>query len=163
MKKVVYIMALAVTMLASACNGNTGGSSAPADTMGNISMSNASNTEDAALNIPTNGDQMSGASGEVVQGDNQSAALPAPPKPAFTPEEAEKYKDAIGLIKNYSEEVNKCVDAKMNGKAIDETVKQRITDIQTKLADLEKNGKMNQKLIELKKVSDDVYNKILAK
>ena len=51
----------------------------------------------------------------------------------------------------------------MSGKAIDDAAKQRIAELQNKLGELEKAGKMNQQLLDLKKVNDDVYNKVIAK
>ena len=105
------------------------------------------------------------AAAQPSNGNVSAKATPQqPPKaPPFSAEDAVKYKEGIKLVKDYSDELNKCVEAKMNGGAIDDAAKQRITEIQNKLTELEKAGKMNKQLIELKKVSDDVYKKVLAK
>ena len=157
MKKVVYILTLAVAMSLAACNtANESSVSKSGDASGDkaVTATSAANEEVASVqdsNVETS---------DVAAQPNASQPKMQPPKAPFTPEEAAKFKEGIELVKTYSDELNKCVDAKMSGKAIDEATKKRITEIQNQLDELEKAGKMNKKLIELKKVSDDVYNKI---
>ena len=107
------------------------------------------------------------AAGEAAAQPGDANVTPAKPQQApkapFSAEDAVKYKEGIKLVKEYSEELNKCVEAKMSGKAIDDAAKQRIAELQNKLGELEKAGKMNQQLLDLKKVNDDVYNKVIAK
>ena len=171
MKKVVYILTLAVAMAMAACNTSnesSEASSASSDASANNAVATTSEANSAEANeAAISGNEVNVSTPDVAPQPGTNQAAPAAPKlepkAPFTPEEAAKYKDAIGLVKNYSEEVNKVLDAKMNGKAIDEAAKQRITEIQNKLADLQKSGKMNDKLLELKKISDDVYSKVLTK
>lgn len=163
MKKVVYFLTLAVAMSLMACNSDNGASSKSSD--GEMVVTETSSASGGEVSGSAQGGEVA-TPGPAAQpnGDNAKAAPQLPqPKAPFSAEDAVKYKEGIKLVKEYSDELNKCVDAKMNGGAIDEAMKQRITEIQNKLSDLEKAGKLNQQLIELKKVSDDVYNKVLAK
>lgn len=163
MKKVVYFLTLAVAMSLMACNSDNGASSKSSD--GEMVVTETSSASRGEVSGSAQGGEVA-TPGPAAQpnGDNAKAAPQLPqPKAPFSAEDAVKYKEGIKLVKEYSDELNKCVDAKMNGGAIDEAMKQRITEIQNKLSDLEKAGKLNHQLIELKKVSDDVYNKVLAK
>lgn len=163
MKKVVYFLTLAVAMSLMACNSDNGASSKSSD--GEMVVTETSSASGGEVSGPAQGGEVATPEPAAQpNGDNAKAAPQLPqPKAPFSAEDAVKYKEGIKLVKEYSDELNKCVDAKMNGGAIDEAMKQRITEIQNKLSDLEKAGKLNQQLIELKKVSDDVYNKVLAK
>lgn len=161
MKKVVYILTLAVAVAITACNSGSESSQASSKGAGGSNVGHekvdyvSSNPESPAA-------QPSGVDVNVTKDVNTGGAKTAPAAP-FSPEDAAKYKEGIKLVKDYSDEINKCVDAKMSGNAIDEAQKQRITEIQNQLRELEKAGKMNQQLLELKKISDDVYTKVLEK
>ncbi|MBO4723098.1 MAG: hypothetical protein J5629_09245, partial [Muribaculaceae bacterium] len=134
MKKVVYILTLAVAVALAACNsGDESSASKSGDVSGEMTVTETSATSDAEASA-----QDAGVSSPVASpqpNGNQVNPVQAKPEPKapFTPEEAAKYKEAITQVKAYSEELNKCVDAKMNGKAIDETTKKHITEIQNKL------------------------------
>ena len=158
MKKVVYILTLAALMTLMACNSENGTSSKSVDADGKMIKTETSVSESVSQSETVS------TPAADQPGDNQvKASQPKPGQAPFSAEDAVKYKEGIKLVKDYSDELNKCVEAKMSGNSIDEAQKQRITDIQNKLSELEKAGKMNKQLIELKKVSDDVYSKVLAK
>lgn len=169
MKKIVYILTLAVAIVMAACNTTGESSVASSDkTDGNsdkaVSVSSTVNDEAATQTTAQDGNMPTPDIAPLPGSNQATPAQPVPaPKAPFSAEDAAKYKEGIKLVKDYSDELNKCVDAKTSGKDIDAATKQRITEIQNKLNDLEKAGKMNQQLIDLKKVSDDVYNKVLAK
>ncbi len=163
MKKVVYLLTLAVVIAMAACNtGNESSASksddASASSDNAVSMTSAANVEVASVVQETN-EQASGVAAEP----DASQPKMQPPKAPMTPEEAEKYKEATTLLRTYGQEMLNCLDAKNNGQEIDAGTKQRISEIQKKLAELQKAGKMNRELIELYNSSNDTYNKILAK
>lgn len=160
MKKVVYILSLAVAMSLAACNtGNESSASKSDDASSDkaVSMTSAAN-EDVASVQDTNE-----TASDVAAQPEASQPKMRPPKAPMTPEEAEKYKEATTLLRTYGQEMLNCLDAKNNGQEIDAGTKQRISEIQKKLAELKKAGKMNDELIELYNSSNDTYNKILAK
>ena len=130
-----------------------------------MAPSASATNENSPATVEAQSDNVPAGDAAAQPGDAKvSPASPQqPPKAPISAEDAVKYKEGIKLVKEYSEEINKCVDAKMSGKAIDDAAKQRITELQSKLGELEKAGKMNRQLLELKKVSDDVYNKVIAK
>lgn len=171
MKKIVYILTFAVAVVMAACNSNgesSGASPNSTDANGNNPVAAAS-ADSAGMTTDTaaqGGNEVTVATSDVAKTQpNGAQATPAtttPQSQPFSPEETAKYKEAIELINTYKDEVNKCITVK-SGKEIDDATKQRISEIQSKLNELEKAGKMNKKLLDLKKVSDDVYNQILAK
>lgn len=167
MKKVVFILALAVAMTLAACNGSneTSTSSTEVKSGETVAPSTSATNENSPATVEAQGDNV--AAGEAAAQPGDAKVTPAKPQQApkapFSAEDAVKYKEGIKLVKEYSEELNKCVEAKMSGKAIDDAAKQRIAELQNKLGELEKAGKMNQQLLDLKKVNDDVYNKVIAK
>ena len=167
MKKVVFILALAVAMTLAACNGSNEASTSGTEVKSGetVAPSASATNENSPATVEAQSDNVPAGDAAAQPGDAKvSPASPQqPPKAPISAEDAVKYKEGIKLVKEYSEEINKCVDAKMSGKAIDDAAKQRITELQSKLSELEKAGKMNQQLLELKKVSDDVYNKVIAK
>lgn len=166
MKKVVYILTLAVAMTLAACNGSNEASTSSTDVKSGKTVAPSASAINDVAPATDGGQGNVSVAGDAAQpsGTTVSPASPQqPPKAPISAEDAVKYKEGIKLVKEYSEEINKCVDAKMSGKAIDDAAKQRITELQSKLSELEKAGKMNQQLLELKKVSDDVYNKVIAK
>ena len=167
MKKVVYILTLAVAMTLAACNGSNEASTSGTEVKSGetVAPSASATNENSPATVEAQSDNVPAGDAAAQPGDAKvSPASPQqPPKAPISAEDAVKYKEGIKLVKEYSEEINKCVDAKMSGKAIDDAAKQRITELQSKLSELEKAGKMNQQLLELKKVSDDVYNKVIAK
>ncbi len=157
MKKLVYSLTLAAVVSLAACTtGNESSSSKSGDVSGDKAVTEASAVKNEVAPVQDTNEK----NADVAAQPNASQPKMQPPKSPFTPEEAAKYKEAIGLVKDYGDELNKCVEAKTAGKEIDAAAKQRITEIQNKLSELEKAGKMNKQLIDLKKVSDDVYNKI---
>lgn len=167
MKKVVYILTLALAMSLAACNNGKESSKASSDNAsdGMVVISTSAANEEAAAEATVQ-DGNASTPGEAAQpnGNQANPAQPSPaPKAPFSAEDAVKYKDGIKLVKDYSDELNKCIEAKTSGKEIDKATIQRISEIQKQLNELEKAGKMNQQLIDLKKVSDDVYNKVMAK
>ena len=162
MKKVVYILTLAVAVALAACNSGdessaskSGDASSSSDNT--VSMTSAAN--EAVSSVQDTNEQAS----DVAAQPNASQSKMQPPKAPMTPEEAEKYKEATTLLRTYGQEMLNCLDAKNNGQEIDASTKQRISEIQKKLAELKKAGKMNDELIELYNSSNDTYNKILAK
>ena len=174
MKKVVYIITLAVGIAMAACstsdesseassnsaNSNVNKTVAPTLTSDESVVPDAS---DSALDLSNN---PTSPAGGAQQPNGNQANAPQPtqsPKAPFTPEEKAKYKEAIDLVNTYKEEVNKCFEAKTSGKVIDEATKQRITEIQNKLNELEKEGKMNKTLIELRNASDNFYKGVITK
>lgn len=159
MKKVVYILTLAVAMTLTACNGSGGDSSAPADSSGSMSVSKSSVADDATKAITQPAPE------EALQPSGNKAAVPTmePPKAPLSPEEAEKYKESISLLKTYGEQVAKCTDAVKEGKAIDDDTKKQIAELQKKLDELEKAGKMHKDHIDLYKFTNDIYNQLLNK
>ena len=167
MKKVVFILALAVAMTLAACNGSNEASTSSTEVKSGetVAPSTSATNENSPATVEAQGDNV--AAGEAAAQPGDAKVAPAKPQQApkapFSAEDAVKYKEGIKLVKEYSEELNKCVEAKMSGKAIDDAAKQRIAELQNKLGELEKAGKMNQQLLELKKVNDDVYNKVIAK
>ncbi len=167
MKKVVFILALAVAMTLAACNGSNEASTSSTEVKSGetVAPSTSATNENSPATVEAQGDNV--AAGEAAAQPGDAKVTPAKPQQApkapFSAEDAVKYKEGIKLVKEYSEELNKCVEAKMSGKAIDDAAKQRIAELQNKLGELEKAGKMNQQLLDLKKVSDDVYNKVIAK
>ncbi len=167
MKKVVFILALAVAMTLAACNGSNEASTSSTEVKSGetIAPSTSATNENSPATVEAQGDNV--AAGEAAAQPGDAKVTPAKPQQApkapFSAEDAVKYKEGIKLVKEYSEELNKCVEAKMSGKAIDDAAKQRIAELQNKLGELEKTGKMNQQLLDLKKVNDDVYNKVIAK
>lgn len=165
MKKVVYFLTLAVAMSLAACNSENGASSKSSDGEMIVTETSAASVGEVATSAQNGEMATPEAAAQPSNGSASANAAPQQPPKAtpFSAEDAVKYKEGIKLVKEYSDELNKCVDAKMNGGAIDEATKQRITEIQNKLTELEKAGKMNKQLVELKKVSDDVYKKVLAK
>lgn len=165
MKKVVYFLTLAVAMSLAACNSENGTSSKSSDAEMIVTETSTVSVGEVAASAQDGEKATPEAAVQPSKGNVSAKATPQqPPKaPPFSAEDAVKYKEGIKLVKDYSDELNKCVEAKMNGGAIDDAAKQRITEIQNKLAELEKAGKMNKQLLELKKVSDDVYKKVLAK
>ena len=165
MKKVVYFLTLAVAMSLMACNSGNGASSKSSDGEMIVTETSAASVGEVAASAQDGEMATPEAAAQPSNGNVSAKATPQqPPKaPPFSAEDAVKYKEGIKLVKDYSDELNKCVEAKMNGGAIDEAAQQRITEIQNKLTELEKAGKMNKQLLELKKVSDDVYKKVLAK
>ncbi|MBR5117499.1 MAG: hypothetical protein IK100_02495 [Muribaculaceae bacterium] len=167
MKKVVYILTLAVAMTMAACNtANESSASKSSNASGeNVEASASVTNNEVSTEVASQEADMSTLNAAVQPNGNQ-ANLATPkqePKAPFSAEDAVKYKEGIKVVKEYGDEVNKCVDAKLNGKVIDEATKQRIAEIQKKLNELEKAGKLNQQLLELKMVSDDVYNKVKVK
>lgn len=167
MKKVVYILTLAVAMTLAACNGSNEASTSGTEVKSGetVAPSASATNENSPATVEAQSDNVPAGDAAAQPGDAKvSPASPQqPPKAPISAEDAVKYKEGIKLVKEYSEEINKCVEAKMSGKAIDDAAKQRITELQSKLSELEKARKMNQQLLELKKVSDDVYNKVIAK
>ena len=165
MKNVVYFLTLAVAMSLMACNSGNGVSSKSSDGEMIVTETSAASVGEVAASAQDV--EMATPEAAAMPNNGNASANTAPQQPPkaspFSAEDAVKYKEGIKLVKEYSDELNKCVDAKMNGGAIDDAAKQRITEIQNKLTELEKAGKMNKQLIELKKVSDDVYKKVLAK
>ena len=167
MKKVVFILALAVAMTLAACNGSNEASTSSTEVKSGetVAPSTSATNENSPATVKAQGDNV--AAGEAAAQPGDAKVTPATPQQApkapFSAEDAVKYKEGIKLVKEYSEELNKCVEAKMSGKAIDDAAKQRIAELQNKLGELEKAGKMNQQLLDLKKVNDDVYNKVIAK
>ena len=167
MKKVVFILALAVAMTLAACNGSNEASTSNTEVKSGetVAPSTSTTNENSPATVKAQGDNV--AAGEAAAQPSDANVTPAKPQQApkapFSAEDAVKYKEGIKLVKEYSEELNKCVEAKMSGKAIDDAAKQRIAELQNKLGELEKAGKMNQQLLDLKKVNDDVYNKVIAK
>ena len=165
MKKVVFILAVAMTL--AACNGSNEASTSSTEVKSGetVAPSTSATNENSPATVEAQGDNV--AAGEAAAQPGDAKVAPAKPqqvpKAPFSAEDAVKYKEGIKLVKEYSEELNKCVEAKMSGKAIDDAAKQRIAELQNKLGELEKAGKMNQQLLDLKKVSDDVYNKVIAK
>lgn len=167
MKKVVFILALAVAMTLAACNGSNEASTSSTEVKSGetVAPSTSATNENSPATVKAQGDNVAAGEAAAQPGDaNVTPAKPQQaPKAPFSAEDAVKYKEGIKLVKEYSEELNKCVEAKMSGKAIDVAPKQRIAELQNKLGELEKAGKMNQQLLDLKKVNDDVYNKVIAK
>lgn len=167
MKKVVFILALAVAMTLAACNGSNEASTSSTEVKSGetVAPSTSATNENSPAMVEAQGDNV--AAGEAAAQPGDAKVTPVKPQQApkapFSAEDAVKYKEGIKLVKEYSEELNKCVEAKMSGKAIDDAAKQRIAELQNKLGELEKAGKMNQQLLDLKKVNDDVYNKVIAK
>lgn len=167
MKKVVFILALVVAMTLAACNGSNEASTSSTEVKSGetVAPSTSATNENSPATVEAQGDNV--AAGEAAAQPGDAKVTPAKPQQApkapFSAEDAVKYKEGIKLVKEYSEELNKCVEAKMSGKAIDDAAKQRIAELQNKLGELEKAGKMNQQLLDLKKVNDDVYNKVIAK
>lgn len=168
MKKVVFILALAVAMTLAACNGSNEASTSSTEVKSGetVASSTSATNENSPATVEAQSDNVAAGEAAAAQPGDAKVTPAKPqqaPKAPFSAEDAVKYKEGIKLVKEYSEELNKCVEAKMSGKAIDDAAKQRITELQNKLGELEKAGKMNQQLLDLKKVNDDVYNKVIAK
>lgn len=155
MKKVFYIFTLAFCISLMGCNGANDGK----DGSTVSSTNNSTTSVSASDNISQDVSQEPSA---TIQPEN-SAMAPVPnlpQKPAMTPEEAEEYKEAIALLRDYGKEMVTCLDTKRAGKTIDEATKQRITEIQNKLSELDKAGKMNKDHKELFKANNEMYDKL---
>ena len=157
MKKAFYILTMALSISLMGCNGADNGKDGSA----------ASSTNNSAASVSAIDNTSQAESQETsatIQAENNAIApVPTPnlqQKPAMTPEEAEKYKETIALLRDYGKEMITCLDAKRAGKTIDEATKQRITEIKNKLSELDKAGKMNKDHKELLKANNDMYDKL---
>lgn len=156
MKKVFYLFTMVLFLTLIGCNGAEN----------NENASTSANNSASAVSVSTSGVETEQPSAVTQPSGSTTNAAPAtaqPTKKPLTPEEAEKYKEAISLLKDYGKEMINCLDAKKSGKEIDDDTKQRISQIQNKLTELQKAGKMNQDHIELFKANNDMYNQLTAK
>lgn len=162
MKKVICLLTLAVAIAMTACNRSDGDSSSSSNSSANdvsVSKSTAAGdaTQEISPSVPDVGQQPN-ANLTVAPDPNIQ-----PPKPALSPEDAEKYKESISLMRVYGEQVAKCADAVSNGKPIDDDTKKQIAELQKKLGELKKAGKMHKDHIVLYNTTTDIYNQMLNK
>ncbi len=160
MKKIFYLVALVLAVAATSCNGS-----------GNNSASTASQVSHAQLDAaPTSVSHDSVANaGEVSQGadvqnfpkvgkvaSQDAKPLEAPkvqPKP-----ESETDK----LLKQYNEEMVALIEKSKNGANLDNAT-QKLLELQSKLEQLDKSGKLSETQQELFKVTNNAYNMLKNK
>ena len=174
MKKVIFVFSISLCFALAACKSGSNSTENSASSVSDASVTNTSATT-AADEEPTAQESQLTESSEANNAQTlpiNNPALPAankqlepskPSKPAMSPEEAAKYKETINYLKEYGNEMVKCLEAKKAGKGIDESTKQRVSGLQNKLNELQKAGKMNKDHIELFKANNDMYNLLLKK
>jgi len=143
MKKLFFILSIALSISLASCNNSNEDSGSKSTDVSNPS---------SELSSASSSSQESNVSADTTK---QEPASP------MTQEDIVKYKDAISLLKSYGDLMLQCIDAKKANKQIDNSTKQQIKELQDKLTELQKAGKMNQNLIELFNANNDMYNNLL--
>lgn len=156
MKKILYITALALAVLATSCNGG-GKDSGSATTSGSAQDTATVQSADSASKEVADAPNvlMPGAVNKAA--DKSKPQLEAPKVPV-TPESA-----TDKLLKEYNAALITLIEAKQKGGNLSDDDVKKFDDLQSELSNLDKSGKLSATQKELFKITTDTYEKLKSK
>ena len=161
MKKIFYLVALVLAVAATSCNGS-GNNSASTASQASQAQLDAAPTSVSHDSVANAGEASQGADvqnfpkvGKVASQDAKPLEAPkVQPKP-----ESETDK----LLKQYNEEMVALIEKSKNGANLDNATNQKFLELQSKLEQLDKSGKLSETQQELFKVTNNAYNMLKNK
>ena len=159
MKKIILLAIVALGFTFVACNGSNDDKTNSASTASVSQATEATNTNvEAQTEAPSQNPVMPNLGVPTADGKqavkNNDLENPKPAR-AETPTDR--------LMKSYNEAFVNMVLDKQAGKEISEEAKKNLAELQSKLGELEKSGKLNETQKQLLKATNDAYNEFMKK
>ena len=148
MKKHILLFIMTAGALLTSCNVNGGSSK----------LGNESSTQAVAEQTENSNDSLNPTTTTLPNVNGNSAGLNPIVVDTSTPPSGKQLSETDKMLVNYNEEFLKMVQSKQEGKQIDPESSKRFDEIQKKLQELEKAGKLNDNQKQLLKVTKDAYN-----